>query len=128
MSTDNGTQKTHYIAGAPAHRYYRHREEFETSVVRRSGPGQINLGLARYGRTYKLVDPGCTEIGCQFKGPGAAGRCTAYKGVLSSYEITQMWLSNGYQQHLNNTATVKCMVYDNDNSVGFDDIETHHMK
>jgi chitinase len=91
-------------------------------------PGKINLGLAWYGRTYKLANPGCTEIGCPFKGPGAAGKCTAFEGVLSSSEITEMWWAKGLQQHLNSTAMVKYMVYDNDNWVGFDDIETHHMK
>jgi chitinase len=91
-------------------------------------PAKINLGMAFYGRTYKLSDPGCTTYGCGFKGAGSAGRCSAFDGVLTNAEITELWLTKGYEQHLNSTSMTKWMVYDNDNWVGFDDPITHHMK
>jgi hypothetical protein len=90
-------------------------------------PEKINLGMPFYGRTYKLSDPGCTTYGCGFKGAGKAGRCSAFEGVLTNREITEL-AAKGHQQHLNSTSMTKWMVYDNDNWVGFDDPETFGMK
>jgi len=38
---------------------------------------KVNLGLALYGRSYKLLDPMCAGYGCDMIGGGAAGTCTA---------------------------------------------------
>lgn len=55
-------------------------------------PSKINLGLAYYGRTYKLSDPSCGSMGCGFVSEvaGAPGQCTAFSGVLSNREIKAM--------------------------------------
>lgn len=92
-------------------------------------PAKINLGLAYYGRTYKLADPSCNTMNqCGFTGPGAAGECTAFEGVLSNREIRSMIEEGGYKPYLNKTAMVKYMTYGGDNWVGFDDSETIAMK
>lgn len=37
---------------------------------------KVNLGLAWYGRSYKLKDPDCKGYGCDMSGGGAKGKCT----------------------------------------------------
>lgn len=92
-------------------------------------PSKINIGIAYYGRTYKLKDSSCGTMNqCQFKGPGAAGECTAFEGVLSNREIRAMIEKEGYKPYFNKTAMVKYMTYGGDNWVGFDDDETIAMK
>ncbi|KAK7962894.1 glycoside hydrolase superfamily [Apiospora aurea] len=92
-------------------------------------PANVNMGLAYYGRTYELSDPSCGTMGnCEFKGPGAAGECSAFKGVLSNREIRSMIEMNGYQPYLNETAMVKYMSYGGNSWVGFDDADTLAMK
>jgi chitinase len=92
-------------------------------------PAKINLGLAYYGRTYKLADASCgTMNSCKFTGPGAAGECTAFEGVLSNREIRAMVDKGGYKPYFNKTAMVKYMTYAGDSWVGFDDSETIAMK
>lgn len=91
-------------------------------------PSKINLGVAYYGRTYKLADASCGTMNqCKFTGPGSAGKCTAFEGVLSNREIRAM-VSNGATPYLNRTAMVKYMNYAGDSWVGFDDAETIAMK
>ncbi|KAH7401176.1 glycoside hydrolase superfamily, partial [Pyrenochaeta sp. MPI-SDFR-AT-0127] len=91
-------------------------------------PAKINLGLAYYGRTYKLADASCGTMNqCKFSGPGAAGECTAFEGVLSNREIRAL-VNGGAQPYLNKTAMLKYMNYAGDSWVGFDDSETIAMK
>lgn len=44
---------------------------------------KINLGLAWYGRTYKLLDRSCAGYGCEMTGAGEKGVCTG-EGRVSS--------------------------------------------
>jgi chitinase len=37
---------------------------------------KINLGIAWYGRSYRLADPGCVGYGCRIVAGGSPGRCT----------------------------------------------------
>lgn len=83
-------------------------------------------------------------MGCGFKGPGAAGKCTAFAGVLSNREIRAMIEEHGYansiehkilklimsryKPYLNETAMVKYFTYGGDSWVGYDDEETIAMK
>lgn len=53
-------------------------------------PDAINLGLAFYGRSFKLKDPSCSDPGCGFEGPGDEGRCTDTPGILSYREINEL--------------------------------------
>lgn len=36
----------------------------------------VNLGLAWYGRSYKLLESDCAGYGCDMTGGGAQGKCT----------------------------------------------------
>ncbi|KAF2123714.1 glycoside hydrolase family 18 protein, partial [Dothidotthia symphoricarpi CBS 119687] len=91
-------------------------------------PAKMNMGLAYYGRTYKLVDASCGKMGCSFDGPGAAGSCTASEGVLSNREIQQMIKKDGLTPYFNQTAMVKYLTYGGNNWVGYDDPETLALK
>jgi GH18 family chitinase len=48
---------------------------------------KISMGLATYGRTFKLVDSSNTGIGAPSSGPGGPGKYTGEKGFLSYYEV-----------------------------------------
>jgi chitinase len=91
-------------------------------------PGKVVMGIAYYGRTYKLTDPSCGSMGCPFSGSGAPGRCTKTEGVLSNREIRQMIQENGYKPYTNTTAMVKYFTYGGNNWVGYDDEDTYAMK
>lgn len=86
------------------------------------------MGLAYYGRTYKLADASCGRMGCSFTGPGAAGACTAFEGVLSNREIQSMIKKDGLKPYFNQTAMVQYVTYAGDSWVGYDGQETLAMK
>jgi chitinase len=91
-------------------------------------PAKVNMGLAFYGRSYKLENPACGSIGCKFRGNGTAGECTNTEGVLSNREIQRMIKEKGYKPYFNKTAMVKYFTYDRDSWIGYDDTETFEMK
>lgn len=45
------------------------------------------MGLATYGRTFKLIDPSNNTVGAPASGPGEAGKYTREPGFLSYYEV-----------------------------------------
>jgi hypothetical protein len=45
------------------------------------------MGLAAYGRTFKLVDNSTTGIGAPSSGPGEPGKYTRESGFLAYYEV-----------------------------------------
>ncbi|KAJ0426708.1 hypothetical protein BJY00DRAFT_1086 [Aspergillus carlsbadensis] len=58
---------------------------------------KLIIGMALYGRSFKMVKPGCWGPECKFTGPesGAApGRCTGTQGYISNYEIREIIASN----------------------------------
>ncbi len=48
---------------------------------------KISMGLATYGRTYKLADNSSTGIGAPCSGPGEPGKYTQEAGFLAYYEV-----------------------------------------
>lgn len=88
------------------------------------------MGIAYYGRTYKLSDASCGKIGCGFiEGEGgAAGACTKFPGVLSNREIKQLIKDEDITPYFNETAMVKYFTYAGDSWVGYDDAETYALK
>lgn len=48
---------------------------------------KITMGLAAYGRTFKLVDESNTEIGAPSSAAGDPGKYTKEPGFLSYYEV-----------------------------------------
>ncbi|KAK1566167.1 glycoside hydrolase superfamily [Colletotrichum navitas] len=93
-------------------------------------PSKINLGLAYYGRTYTLPDPGCGMMGCSFVPDegGAPGEFTAFSGILSNKEIQRIIKDQGITPYFNETAMVKYFTYSGNSWVGYDDDETFAMK
>ncbi|KAL1961763.1 hypothetical protein VTN77DRAFT_1089 [Rasamsonia byssochlamydoides] len=90
-------------------------------------PGQVNLGLGFYGRSYTLADPSCTVAGCEFSGGGNAGACTQSVGTLSYAEI-QSVLETGAVATLDADAAVKQIVFDTNQLVSYDDAYTLGLK
>ena len=48
---------------------------------------KISMGLAAYGRTFKLVNDFDTYVGAPSSGPGEAGKYTREPGFLSYFEV-----------------------------------------
>lgn len=48
---------------------------------------KIVMGLATYGRTFKLADSSKTEVGAPSIAAGDAGKYTREPGFLSYYEV-----------------------------------------
>lgn len=59
-------------------------------------PVKINLGVASFGRTYKLCNASCGLPGCECTGPGEEGACTTTPGMLSNLEIQDLISEKGY--------------------------------
>jgi chitinase len=93
-------------------------------------PSKINLGIAYYGRIYKLSSASCSKMGYPFvPGQGGApGSCTQFSGILSNKEIRSILASGEITPYLNETAMVKYFTYSGDSWVGYDDKETYAMK
>lgn len=93
-------------------------------------PTLINLGIAFYGRSYKLADASCSHPGCQFKDPGAKGRCSNTAGYLSYREIMEKINEAGGEgdEMWDKEAGVKMVVYDSDNWISYDDSTTFQQK
>ncbi|KAJ3505091.1 hypothetical protein NLJ89_g7596 [Agrocybe chaxingu] len=53
---------------------------------------QVNLGLAWYGRSYKLEDSTCAGYNCDMTGGGTKGECTGESGVLANFEIDNVMI------------------------------------
>lgn len=56
---------------------------------------KVNLGLAMYGRTYKLADPNCKGYDCAMTAGGSPGACTDAAGVLSEWEVVDLLKTKG---------------------------------
>jgi GH18 family chitinase len=98
-------------------------------------PSKINLGMAYYGRSYRVPRSGafCQTPGqCKFEDYGQAGECTSSKGVLSNKEIKRM-ISNPAtkgRSFFNQTGMYKYITHYGDglNVVAYDDADTFKMK
>jgi chitinase len=51
---------------------------------------KVLVGVAMYGRSYTLKDPGQVRIGEAVVGPGRPGRYTQQSGLLSLLEVKQI--------------------------------------
>lgn len=55
------------------------------------------VGVASYGRSFKMVSPNCTGPSCRFTGPGSGaeeGPCTQTRGFLANAEIAEIRTRN----------------------------------
>ncbi|KAL5087414.1 hypothetical protein Trisim1_007813 [Trichoderma cf. simile WF8] len=93
-------------------------------------PKMINLGVAFYGRSYKLADAACRLPGCRFSGPGDKGECSNTEGYLSYREIMDKIKQAGdsAEEIWDEVAAVKMLVYDSNNWISYDDSTTFQQK
>ena len=84
---------------------------------------KIALGLATYGRSFKLADPNNHTLGAPTSGTATPGKYTRVGGFLSYYDICTMGLT------VVQDSTVEAPYgYKEDQWVGFDDQESLTLK
>lgn len=66
----------------------------ETWIAKGANPKKLVLGLASYGRTFKLAEKCQWELGSKTRGAGAGGRLTNQGGFLAYYEICKIKWEN----------------------------------
>lgn len=112
------------LATSPKVDFHTNLDEMKAAFdLYKSAPSsKLNLGLAAYGRSFKLSDPACTTPGCGFTAGGSAGSCTKAEGTLSYAEIVEMNITP------TNGPNGAYGVYDTDSWVGFDSLETMQAK
>lgn len=88
---------------------------------------KITMGMGFYGRSFTLADPFCTSPGCPFSSGGNPGPCSASAGTLMFSEIEAI-IAAGATPTLDSAAAVKQLVFDTDQWVSYDDVETLKMK
>ncbi|KAG9258755.1 uncharacterized protein F5Z01DRAFT_217297 [Emericellopsis atlantica] len=91
------------------------------------GPDQVVMGLAFYGRSFELSDPGCAKPMCPFAGGAEPGYCMKTSGVLSNVEIKRILDSEDVKPVLDKEAGVKYISWRNQ-WVSYDDAETLELK
>nr|QDJ94335.1 chitinase chiC2 [Cordyceps cicadae] len=107
--------------GCPAGNCLRHHTnqteiEYALAMVTKAGvpSNKLVIGMALYGRTFRMTTPGCWGSDCTYTGPesGAAkGRCTDTRGYISNYEIRDIIASGRkVEQHSTNDGDI--VVYD----------------
>ncbi|KAL2809321.1 glycoside hydrolase superfamily [Aspergillus granulosus] len=90
-------------------------------------PRKVVMGMAFYGRTFTLADPGCTEPGCTYRSGGNAGGCSQTVGFLLNSEIQDTIESLGLTPTLYEEDAVKVVTF-RDQWVSYDDEETFKIR
>ncbi|XP_050423223.1 probable chitinase 10 [Adelges cooleyi] len=62
-------------------------------------PDQLVIGIALFGRSFKLEDPNYFQPGSRSAGNGHAGRWTKTPGYLSYYEVCERMKRNDWKQY-----------------------------
>ena len=107
---------------------------FDNWIALGADPAKLILGLAAYGRSFKLEDPNihgyrapCTETwNGSGRHSGAAGRFTREAGYLAYYEICEK-LQNGWTEVWLDEGKVPYAYGDGD-WVGYDNVESINYK
>ncbi|KAM5435297.1 hypothetical protein MferCBS31731_006262 [Microsporum ferrugineum] len=62
------------------------------SLITKAGvpSSKIIVGVASYGRSFRMADPSCTGPTCTFTGEAMKGRCTVTSGYISNAEIREI--------------------------------------
>ncbi|XP_076461458.1 chitinase-3-like protein 1 [Babylonia areolata] len=87
---------------------------------------KINVGLATYGRTWKLTNPASNGVGAATSGPGAAGTYTGSAGTLSYYEVCGA-LNRGYVRRFD-SQTKTPYAFKGDQWITYDDVVSMQYK
>jgi Glycosyl hydrolases family 18 len=76
---------------------------------------KIMVGIASYGRQFKMTDPNCATKDCTYTGPkatGTPGRCTNESAYISNAEIKEIIAKNPSAKVVNTGGSSKYMTYD----------------
>ncbi|GIK01365.1 hypothetical protein Aspvir_005399 [Aspergillus viridinutans] len=93
-------------------------------------PSKVVMGMAFYGRSFRLKDPACNQPNgqCEFvyeNGMGAApGPCSKASGILNLAEIQDIVYENNLTPYWDQKAMVKWITWDQDQWVSYDDEDT----
>jgi len=85
---------------------------------------KLVLGTGSYGRTWALKDPNCFQPGCEFTGPGTAGKCTQAAGTLAYFEIIDLLATNNEVKTVYDEASMSNYAYYGDQWISYDDSGT----
>jgi chitinase len=88
---------------------------------------QVVLGMAFYGRAFRVADPSCTTPGCLFASGADAGECSNEVGILMISEIAEIIEKSNLKPTLDKDAAVKMITWDNQ-WVAYDDADTFKLK
>jgi chitinase len=91
-------------------------------------PNQMVLGLAAYGRTYKMAKKNCRTVGCRFVSGGPGG-CAGGKGYMPYFTI-QQYVESGNYESLNynvNTGSMELVLKGNI-WISYDSADTFQLK
>ncbi|CAF1039913.1 unnamed protein product [Rotaria sordida] len=84
-------------------------------------PSKIVMGLALYGRTFRLASPSKNYIGAPAVGPGNAGLYTNEQGFLAYYEICTRVKQQGWTKIFDEEQKTN-YAYKDEQWVGYDDL------
>lgn len=87
---------------------------------------KLNIGLAMYGRGFRLANNSCTVPGCLSIGPNSPGQYTREAGFLSYYEICDL-INKGAKVSIIKDQKVPYLVY-NGEWIGYDDVKSLTVK
>ncbi|KAH7329286.1 hypothetical protein B0I35DRAFT_473903 [Stachybotrys elegans] len=91
-------------------------------------PSKVVMGLAFYGRSFRVESPSCTEPGCRYSSGSAKRPCSQEAGVILNSEIDDVLKQSTSQPKLFKKEAVKTLVYGDNNWVAYDDAETLELK
>jgi hypothetical protein len=75
---------------------------------------KITVGIASYGRQFKMTDPNCSHANCTYVGPegaGTPGRCTDTPEYISLAEIKEI-IRNNPSAKVTDAGSSKALTYD----------------
>jgi chitinase len=88
---------------------------------------KLILGLATYGRVFKLADPSQNTPGSLNNGTGSVGKFTREAGFLSYYEICDKLTNSGWTRVWSDEQSVP-YAHGQNEWVGYDDVESLKIK
>ncbi|KAI9778945.1 MAG: hypothetical protein M1816_003793 [Peltula sp. TS41687] len=100
------------------------------SMVTKAGmpANKVIVGVSSYGRSFKMMQGGCTGVMCTFVGPDSAaakGRCTGTAGYISNAEINEIIDNNPSATKMYDAgADSNLLVYDSTEWVAYMDDKT----
>lgn len=106
---------------------------YALSMITKAGvpASKVVVGMAKYGRSFKMSDPSCHSPECTFTGPESGaieGRCTKTAGYISNFEINEIVNGNGTKSYQKYHDEGDILVYDHDQWVSYLSAETYESR